>query len=1133
MKKIILISILIVVLSSLLNSQSAWLPLNSGTNKNLNAITGYRYLDQTQGTITRHFIVGDSGTILYSSDNGDSWLSIPTGISENLNGISVAMFDTLFVVGNHGTILKIKKVGSEFISQILNTANQDTSKQNLNDVMMIYNSSTGYAVGDSGLILRTSNRGNSWIPFQTTRLSYNLRDIFSREMLINWVAGDSGTILLATLPPKVWVPKSPPQEFLKRNFKASVFIRDTGWVVGENGAIAFTKTGGNIFAKQFPPRKFENTDFNDVFLGGTPGLNPDYDIFKPKEGFIIGDNGAILKTTDYGLHWLSMESGTTKDLNKIFMLDSLQGIIVGDSGLILRTMVGGDNRPRFSVLPERLNFDAVTVNSINKKGFLISNSGIKEIIISSIICSNPKFHITQSGVTVPMEESRGVEISYSPNSEGNDNGYVTITGNFIGSPYNIPVQGECFDTIATSWESQNIFSVLTTVKKITYSNSTMYGVGESGSLIKSTDKGASWELMRYIGGTTSLLNAIKFVNATTGFAVGANGTILKTVDGGINWVEKLGVVSCNIIDINFTDNNTGIIIAVDETNPKSGMIGRTTDGGEMWTTVYNVTDFQMLQIHVLDYNTINIQGNGIIRSNDGGVTWKKYYNYFVAPWKVIYFDSSNGIGISGTRILHTSNGGIDWSENFINGSYIFTEVMKTGNNSAIFYEKKGNVLTTNDRGTTFQWTAIPYEIITICQIENSTSVAIAKGIADKEYYLLSCSNGIPDKTIPLTAPLNTLLSVSFSGTDHGVAAGLNATLINTHDGGKSWTRHLSGSMFDYMKLPFLSAQSLNDNTIIAVGYPASIVRSSDGGVNWNLRQSGAQSMLNAVYFLDSLIGYCAGEEGIILHTIDGGFSWMRQQLPTSKPIYSIKFRDYLNGIAVGAWGTILKTINGGLDWTPCESGTSVALLSIDNFENNWIIVGNNGTILKSTDDGNSWNPKQIATKTPLNSVAMESNQKALIVGNDGIIFYSTNCGESWRKELSGTAFNLYSISMVDSNVGTIVGDYGTILKTTNGGYMSNKNIIVQQYPEKFALDQNFPNPFNPETEIKFMIADESNVKLQVFDLMGREIETLVDEKLNPGGYHVKWNASKYASGVYFYRLWAGKFIDVKKMVLLR
>ncbi|MBI2619021.1 MAG: T9SS type A sorting domain-containing protein [Ignavibacteriales bacterium] len=96
-----------------------------------------------------------------------------------------------------------------------------------------------------------------------------------------------------------------------------------------------------------------------------------------------------------------------------------------------------------------------------------------------------------------------------------------------------------------------------------------------------------------------------------------------------------------------------------------------------------------------------------------------------------------------------------------------------------------------------------------------------------------------------------------------------------------------------------------------------------------------------------------------------------------------------------------------------------------------------------------------------------------------------------------------------------------------------KRLTTTAIPENFALDHNYPNPFNPRTKIRYQISEVSKVRLTIYDVLGREVTTLVNEKLNPGSYEVTWEAAGLPSGIYFYRLRAGEFVETKKMLLLR
>ncbi len=88
-------------------------------------------------------------------------------------------------------------------------------------------------------------------------------------------------------------------------------------------------------------------------------------------------------------------------------------------------------------------------------------------------------------------------------------------------------------------------------------------------------------------------------------------------------------------------------------------------------------------------------------------------------------------------------------------------------------------------------------------------------------------------------------------------------------------------------------------------------------------------------------------------------------------------------------------------------------------------------------------------------------------------------------------------------------------------------------PTEFLLSQNYPNPFNPSTKIKFDIPKQTNVKLVVYDILGRVIERLVDKEMLPGSYAAEWNAQNFSSGVYFYRIEADGFVKSSKMVLIK
>ena len=134
----------------------------------------------------------------------------------------------------------------------------------------------------------------------------------------------------------------------------------------------------------------------------------------------------------------------------------------------------------------------------------------------------------------------------------------------------------------------------------------------------------------------------------------------------------------------------------------------------------------------------------------------------------------------------------------------------------------------------------------------------------------------------------------------------------------------------------------------------------------------------------------------------------------------------------------------------------------------------------------------------------------------------------------GTITELANYSYIDKNVNA--GSYNYRLKQIdfNGSFEYSTTIEVEiNAPTKFTVEQNYPNPFNPSTKIEYSIPQSADVTLKIFNTLGEEIETLVNEVKPAGTYELNWNASNLPSGVYFYRLQANDFIQTNKMILLK
>ncbi len=124
---------------------------------------------------------------------------------------------------------------------------------------------------------------------------------------------------------------------------------------------------------------------------------------------------------------------------------------------------------------------------------------------------------------------------------------------------------------------------------------------------------------------------------------------------------------------------------------------------------------------------------------------------------------------------------------------------------------------------------------------------------------------------------------------------------------------------------------------------------------------------------------------------------------------------------------------------------------------------------------------------------------------------------------------------------TVIGRSSNASNVSNAGFWyqsvdfitSVEQIENEVLPKEFRLEQNYPNPFNPSTTIQFALPKRSEVMLKIFDLLGREVATLVDEELQPGEYKVVFEAEALSSGVYFYRINAEGFVQTRKLTLLK
>jgi photosystem II stability/assembly factor-like uncharacterized protein len=369
-----------------------------------------------------------------------------------------------------------------------------------------------------------------------------------------------------------------------------------------------------------------------------------------------------------------------------------------------------------------------------------------------------------------------------------------------------------------------------------------------------------------------------------------------------------------------------------------------------------------------------------------------------------------------------------------------------------------------------------------------------------------------------------LFSVCFVNDQTGFAAG--NSLIKTTNGGTNWNAQFGG--IDNLYTVYFSSI----NTGWVAGGLGQIYKTTNTGLNWLNISLSTSNIFRSAYFVNDQTGWLAGNQ--ISKTTNGGANWTQQNFGIAL-FNSVHFADINTGWITGDMGQVYRTTNSGLNWVQQQSNTGTNLNSIYFISSTTgFMAGTDSRVYKTTNGGNNWSVLYNQGLCGLNAIRFINESTGWVCGCEGSINKTTNGGLNWTQQSLASTTYLYSMSFVSALTGWAVGAGGRILKTTTGGITGiqpNSNEI----PLQFSLSQNYPNPFNPTTKIRFDISGSSATQtlLSVYDMLGREVATLVNEKLKPGTYEVDWNASDYPSGVYFYKLISGKFSQTKKMILMK
>ncbi len=385
-----------------------------------------------------------------------------------------------------------------------------------------------------------------------------------------------------------------------------------------------------------------------------------------------------------------------------------------------------------------------------------------------------------------------------------------------------------------------------------------------------------------------------------------------------------------------------------------------------------------------------------------------------------------------------------------------------------------------------------------------------------------------------------LTDVFFLNADTGWVVGEMGVILKTTNGGQSWTDKTPKTLIQLTGVYFFDG---NTGWVIGGG---GVMKTTDGGDSWNVQLG--PHYTDKVFFKDQSHGWAVGTNssgtGSIYVTTDGGENWTEKQNATWTEFFGVQLVDTSVGWAYSD-GYLLNTTNGGADWkNPFSFGADFGIHSMFFIDKNTGFIGghNNsaGSIYKTTNGGADWTDKAPGLQYVPAYIKFFDAKNGIIAGGayngQPAVLLTSDAGENWTVQTttvpSGTSRDAFTSEFfISQNLGWVVGASGSILKYENTTDVSETSMT----PKLFKLEQNYPNPFNPSTNITYSIPKAGNVSIKIFNILGKEVATLVNSEKEAGNYSIQFSADKFklTSGIYYYQIKVDNFVSTKKMILMK
>ncbi len=673
---------------------------------------------------------------------------------------------------------------------------------------------------------------------------------------------------------------------------------------------------------------------------------------------------------------------------------------------------------------------------------------------------------------------------------------------------------------------------------MTSSGTAVFAATNLGAFV-STNNGQTWSAINT--GLPSDVNLRSIVaSGSTLYAGAQTGTAFTSTNGGQSWTSVSTGLPASAIRVLFIGSN--FLLAGTEAG-----IFRSTNNGQTWTGTTGLpTGTQTTRLYQFGTALLAATNNGIYASSDNGATW-------AIPATGGSGIASNSIGsitggiiqIGSDLFTHTSNGyyrsannGQSWTSVSTTGLNATADAITLVGTTPIVGTRGGRTVFTLSGTTWIPASGLPADgaVLSLLVVGSRVFAGLnGHGI------FISENNGSTfresNQGFPSLAEVTALTTVgdALYAALEGIAVGRNSGgVYASSNNGASWS--LLGTSPNTNVLTGLFSLAVRGRVMLA-GDGGGVWRSADLGETWARANTGIPAVVNnddfkgMVFVGDNHVVAATGNG--FLFSRDAGQSW---NVPaTGNPTVDARALLVLaNGRVLGATSNgVFRSADTGRTWTATTLTLSTwSLMAIGNR----IFAGLDlGDVRTSTDEGATWTGGRILNVSSTVRALATSGSVLFAAASEGV-FASTNNGSTWTNASTGLP-TITPLAMVATNTALFIGGRGSSDRGIGVWQrpliqLSTRDIVGER-PTDFKLDQNYPNPFNPSTIINYQLPIASDVKLVIYDMLGRELQTLVNTRQAAGRYQAQFNAASLSSGVYFYRLSAGTFIETKKMMLVK